>query len=769
MSLRFVPFIVVLILLTSVLAPGRGYAQGDVRGTILYGATQYRAEVNGVEAQRAKSQYGQVSLSYTNQGILGDARAGQYSLMLGYEFNTIAPSLVNYGVKDPLVGDIESGKLLYNADLLVAPGGLPFRLSLFARDIHQSVISGGRGFINSTLGRQYDSSSSLIDSEVNTEIANGSHRMLGGTLLIGIRNGSYLGAYRDVLSQIPRILIDYKQIEVTDLKARDLNLTHYRARDLAFISLNKKDNWMHLRMHDYTDFLDSSNDKSTSEIMIGTIDHTLTRQWVNFTNWIKVSGDLSYRTEKNARYEFPEKTYALNLLALAQQKKTKASILSSFDRTVIGTRMLQDVDLPINFTYERDRDTLLRTRLRSDFSRESSLESFEAGSADTLRQNSNIFLSLSADLFRTRPVVFTPDLQLEIYKNNGIDGFAEKLNLEWASRRGAQGLFWSTGVRIQATQSSDGTKQSSYQEGGIYGRAEKDLSKRLRVGLRGDLSRGSGSDAADAAGTIQRLNLQISESSAQLNPAAEDTLLRYQMRFFLDHTGEYYDNRLSFGVEAIKIDAASLSAYTLEHVLQRRQQKSKFNLTTKILAGDRVSVANSYFDFLAEDVDSQGVDFNWSSKAEYSYAPDRRLLFALNGMISGSEGTEGKKQQGLSFSESLAYRFFTINGIIRKLAEISQEIGWEQIKESEDGREQAYRLRLDGSLYPTKYFYAKAGTEWVFFNPGGSQQFKLVCETGLKFSKAQVVLSYARGFKEEERALPESMEERWDLKMNKIF
>ena len=167
------------------------------------------------------------------------------------------------------------------------------------------------------------------------------------TLMAGIRNGSYLGAYRKILSSLPRLYIDYTQLYLRDVGG--LNNQHTLARDLAFVSLNKKDNWFHYRAFDFQDYEDSDNNYGTKSFILGTIDQTLSRQWINMTNWIKLSVDGSYTTEDSEDYlerGVDPKTFALNLFTQAEYGKTRASNFSNLWRTTDADKLTVDYEIP---------------------------------------------------------------------------------------------------------------------------------------------------------------------------------------------------------------------------------------------------------------------------------------------------------------------------------------------------------------------------------------------------------------------------------------
>lgn len=767
--MSFRPYMLLLIFLCFALAPAHAVAAGGVEGSILYGAGQYRAEVAGKEVQKVSSQYGKVSLDYLAQGVLNDARVGNYTLMLGYEFNVLDPSFTVNGVKDPAAQHIETGKILYQGEFLLAPGGLPFRLNAYARDIQRSSFLSGTMSPSLPVGLQgagrNQSQASLLSPDIVTDIKDGTQHEVGATLLLGIRNGSYLGAYRNVLSQLPRLLVDYRQTDVRDL-ARDSSQQHYRDRDLAFISLNKKDNWVHFRTHDYTDFLDATQNFKTKQVMIGTVDHLLTRQWINFTNWLRVSGDLSYTVEKRKDEEFDENTYKFNLFASAQRREFNSTVLSSFERTTEGERLTQDLNLPIYFNYEPNRDSYYRGSLRSEFTRQSALMGLTPVSDALQRDRRDVTFDLGSEFFRTRAVVFKPRIMIGVTEDGSSQGMNEKLTLELVNTRGRNFLPWTAGYTLASTQTSTDTNTSVYLEQSLYGNVEKSLGRAMRVGLIATVRYGQG-QLGDSVNNGVTDRVLIGETGVGLNSAESERFLLYDGRIFWEHVGELFANRFEVTAEGIETDSDSLTTTELRHELKTTGRISKFSLSSSLVSGRVTSIQSVTQGYLNVPSNLEGANFGWSSKAEYSYEPDRRLHFTLLGNVRSLSGDEKEHTAWLG-SEKLEYLFYKSNGLVRKIASLTEEFGAEGSSIA-TGRDEAFFLRLAAAIYPTRVLYAKIISDFVMFGPGDSEQMTLNAETGANYEKLQVALSYGRGYKNAEGLLAEVKEERWDVKVRKTF
>lgn len=779
-SMPLRPAIFMLTLLLCGLWPGGAYARdGQVSGEISLGMAEYSAKVDGDEVQKASVIYQQVDLRYQKAGVLGDARAGKYSLMLGYEFNVLDPSVSNNGVQDPDFQRITAKKPLYEASFLLAPGGLPFRLTAFARDQHHTVLVSD-GFQNSLpvgLQGQGRSYASLLEPGIFTSLRNGTHREFGATLLLGIRNGSYLGAYRDVLSQLPRLLIDYKQIQVRDL-SNHFNKQHYRDRDLAFVSLNKKDNWVHLRMNDHVDFLDADNNTKQSQVIIGTIDHVLARQWINLTNWMKISGDLSYNvSEATAKAQKDERTYLLNMLAHGQRQNVSTTILSQLRRETNELYIDQHAELPIMLTLNIDRDTQLRSRVIYEAQQQSSFEGLALSSTDIAvapLSNRDCYLDVQLELQRSQRVIFVPRLEVESrQQSRTLDGLAMRVGIEALNNRQLRKtLTWLGGYNLTVTRTNDALlgENDGFMQHEIYGRVDKDVSRALRIGVDGKLATGAGSGRGKVPFQIStmtgQLQLGTGDGGTADDSSGDDRITSGIFSLNLDHQYRQLRNYLRASFNFISDAGGMNKQSSLEHSLDYTKESHSLSWSSMIDVGDNTGSSETViFDYLSNQA-SGGSDnkVSWHSKAEYSYEPNRSIGLSLLGNISGGPSTS------YNFSEKMAYRIFTVNGIIRRIAEFSEEVGYAKAGQASDGRGDILYGHFSAAYFPTKYLYGKIRSEIVTFLSSNALQHVNIAAVGADFQKLKLSASYSEGHKERESAgLPAVMERRWELKVDKLF
>lgn len=776
-----------LLLLTLAMTAGTAHAlQRVVEGSATLKLQEYNAESETV-SEKATSFSQQYTVTLSQRDSFFNGRGGAYTLMAGYEVNLLDPTLERNDVRDPTVASISTRKLYYNGDLVLAPGGLPFRLSLFARDTKKSAFLDNAQHVSFNTGLQAEtvgdtSVGHLITPDIDTDISNGTQKTLGGTLLIGIRNGSYLGEYRDLLSQLPRILIDYKQETTKDLHSA-FNKTHMRTRDLAFVSLNKKDNWVHFRMKDHSDYLRPKNNSQTKQVLIGTIDQHLTRQWINLTNWIKLSGELSYLVDDRVE-EDPKHTYQVNMLVLSRREEIASSIFSQFSRENDGRFLTYKTEIPMILSVDHNRDTSLRSRVVYEAYERSFLDGemlgfddpwadVDAGASDFR----DLYLDTQLELQRSQPVIIKPRFELESRTNAGSkSGLAVRLGGEvLTNNRLKQSLNWLGGYALTTTRTTLDTPEGGgvFVQNDLYGRVDKDLSRNLRAGGRTSLSLGSGKGRQGLGFRIPTMEDGLQGGSGNGETVANNysgMLTRGDLNLYLDHRYQRLANRLDLNFEYFTAAGVTAQRSSLRHMLTYNEIRHRLDWSSGVVIGDDSGSSRSAgFDYVGEaslGVSSQTM--SWDSRVNYHYDPNRSAALTLLGVIGGTQGDAGRS--AYKVAEEFVYRIFTSNGIIRRLAEISEEIGYEKVSAAVDDRNSSIYARLKAVYFPTKYLHLKIRSDIVNHLSGGSQQQINAGEVGFDFQKFKVLASYSQAKKEwESEIFSEINERRWELEVRKIF
>lgn len=262
------------------------------------------------------------SLLYTSSGPVYNSRVGVYDVALGYNWTALDTTFRSSAQQSESYNETR-GHLMYKGEVLIDPKEVPFRLNAFSRDMSRNSVSTSTG----SLPQAFPSILGL--REQATGINDGLHIETGATLVAGVKNGMTNG-YNEILRHFPMILIDYKDTINRDLRATNPIDDHLSR--LAFVSLNKKDNWFHYRHTFYEDNLNLINNYVEDEIQLGTVDQYMARRWIDFSNWLKVSTDMLISKRKSNLQETSVEDIRLNLFVTAERSSWNARTFTTFDR-----------------------------------------------------------------------------------------------------------------------------------------------------------------------------------------------------------------------------------------------------------------------------------------------------------------------------------------------------------------------------------------------------------------------------------------------------
>lgn len=312
-----------VMLLVAMCWPVSAYARVSAQASLNY--TNYDSKNNSGQHLSANSFTQDYSLLYQHAGSIYDSRIGKYDVSLGYNWTALDTSISsNQGSEDIKVN---RGHILFNGDLLLDPKEIPFRLTAFSRDLTRNSLT---TIDTPLISKMLAQNGSLLGTpNLASGINDGIHIDSGATLVAGVKNGMTNG-YNEILRHFPMLMIDYRDQINRDLKAT--TPVDNRMSRLAFVSLNKKDNWFHYRYLTYDDYIDPSNNYKERQIQIGTIDHTQSRRWIDFSNWLRVSTDLQLSKKISTSLGQNYEEIDLNLFAYAQRKNWEARSFNNFNR-----------------------------------------------------------------------------------------------------------------------------------------------------------------------------------------------------------------------------------------------------------------------------------------------------------------------------------------------------------------------------------------------------------------------------------------------------
>lgn len=736
----FVCFLIVSVLCLG----GFNSAMAEISGTAEMRYADYERKIDGNKTIDANTFAQQYSVMWEKSGTLNGGRGGDYDLALGAEWSSFDTEINGENF------DLDTSKILYRGNLLLAPGGLPFRLNAYSYDLHQSQ------FLNDTvpalqLGR--------VNPEITTDIANGQHIVTGVTLFVGIRNGSYLGRYRDVLSQVPRLLLDYREHYVRDREG--ITPQHYRERDLAFVSLNKKDNWFHYRYTDFKDFEDKSGEEDYVEktYLLGTIDHQQIRRWINMTNWIQVSADGSYTTTDRIRSvnQPVTKRYDFNLFSKYRRSNWDAANFTSFQRVTEGSRISKYLDAPFFANGEFDRNTAWRFQFIGMRDRDEYID----GRAQ--RDEDDVYLSTRVDTFRQSRYIMSPKFEIENKTGDQGKGFASRAGLEFYSNsryNPKYDLFGSYSLARFDGTSTQGNDVDAWEQEAIA-RVDTNLNALTRVGAEQRLVYSTGTTEKDVTIHIQpysndSLEGTLDEFQSTLgNTLRSTSTLRGEL-----NTTWRMNNTLELVFDYIDSDGTTDQQFILRHRLDYDHRALNVRMTNEIIDGNN-PYAGETGDVLVSGGRLGTVDTTYENMTSVNYSPGRAWEATGRLNLTWEDG-DGGSTTDTDLRQMLTYNHYTVNGMVRKLAMVRQEILYERFVDIDDHVNDGLRFTLLGEYYPTRR--TLFGGSFRYENVNSQQDTYLYfLYAGVNFEKLQLRFEYEYGTEENVD------EQRWEVNVRKVF
>ena len=725
-----------------------GVLAGKLSGSaeVRYGS--YQAEVDGVSVADSSHFVQQYSTMYNMQGVFHGGRGGQYNLGLGGEWTGIKSRVDTEDI------DISTAKILYRGDFTFAPGGLPFRLHAYSYDQHQSQL------LIDTVGGY----AGILRPQMVTDINNGQRYITGITLIAGIKNGHYAGRYRNILSKYPRLLMDYRESYVRNLES---NLPeHYRLRNLAFVSLNKKDNWFHYRFTDYKDYLapGGENDYEERVFSIGTIDHMLSRHWVNMTNWIQLSMDGSLTlTDRIQNQKGPVERYDLNFFARAHRSHWRADTFSTYTRLKEGSELDKVLETPFFLSGEISQDTSYRFRFVGVQDQKRYLDNGVRSDKNTA------YASTRFSTFRRGRYVFEQEIEADVTGGDEGRGSAQRLALEVHSNNRyspRHDVLVSYDLTHIGGTVADGTDVDYVEHRGIADYAT-DLNSRVRAGLREVLTLGEGSVGSLSQYIIPRGNVVSLISNA--SGLQEGTIFQASTIGFIEFRPERVplQNRLEMTYDFQRNRGTSENRFKVIHSLRYDRRGFRARMINRLILGH--DAGNDGMPRGEIGVPSQVTSFDsaYSHSSSLDYSPSRSWEATFDADYNYNGGDQGAISKW-SIKQGFVYNFFKVNGLVRKIATLDEELTYDRYVGIDDLLVTATYLTMIGNYYPSRRTNLGARVRYGIYSPGGTQVLTYTLHAGLNFEKLIVAADYAYGTNLGSQ--PEDrIEHRWELAVKKLF
>lgn len=662
------------------------------------------------------------SLLYQTDGKLVDGRLGKYNLSLGYDWSTFDTTIrSNNGTDNP---SASRGHILYQGEILIDPKELPLRFTAYSRDTNRNSFTQDYSNLLGSL-----QGSSLVHSpQLATGIMNGMHIDSGATLVMGVKNGMTNG-YNEVLRHFPMLMLDYR-----DIINRDLNASFpvdNRFSRLAFVSLNKKDNWFHYRLLTYNDYLNPENNYKESQIQLGTVDHTMQRRWIDFSNWLMVSADGQLTRRFNAEYSENHTEFDLNLFGIARRSSWEARSFNNFNRNKEENgKITYRTVVPLYVNGTLNADTSWNTRFSYNENHDNQSNRFTDVSGgyriETFKRSS---FNLSQQLDIEKASTNTADILIisAALETNSTARFSRKVGL---------GASYS----IRDYMSDANASNSNFIDQTLSANAAYSPSNQTRLTLR-QTTRTTSGTSQYISSTVEGANLATPQYANPRSNSLVGNGSTFQsitdLSFFWNPLARL-NTSLSLN-EDIYIPQNSSRSYKTNFVHYVDYSKSNFKLTAR----------NT---FTMENIDSGYNTYSFTSENSAQYTFNRNLDSSLR--VSYYKGIgDSDETDSLDARQSLNYNYYKTNGVTRKLFEISEVFEHAEGRTSTtvnnittlSNKRRTSALSLGGRYYPIRQLVLAAGSRYSFFNTLSDYELTYYASLGLNFRLFQASLDYAYG------------------------
>ncbi len=735
-------------------------APGTLSGSAELRLAGQNVKTGGVETVDASHFVQQYSFLWEKQGQLNKGRFGSYDLALGYEWSYVDTEVNGQDaqIDNPL------DKLLYRGEIKIAPGGLPFNMRAYSYDVHRT------SFVSSDMGVLFTDNTQDYDRGIITDINNGTHITTGLTFMAGTANGYYKGKYRDLLTSLPRLLIDYKQETVHDV--RGVNPQNYIDRDLAFVSLNKKDNWFHYRRFEHIDKLVSNQNTSQDTYLLGSIDHENRRQWINLTNWIKVSADMSFtdiKADQSRGAADSAERYDMNLFAKASRTRWQGNEFTSFSRVRTADRLENRLLVPVFARGELNRDTSWRFQMESYQYRD--LNQINMSERDT----DDLYARGEVTAFRQARYVFKPRAEFENKSGSEGEGQSVRLSAEFNNNpqyRSVEDLFASYTIAGMSGTGDTGIS-ASYVEQTLKAKLQKQINSSYLVGAEQTFDYGTGAYDTTVSDKIQ-FNLAGIGSFGSATGSFDSSVFRSNSRAFVEIKAQSpMRNRFELEFDLYESDVVSGNQAALTHRMDYNKAALRLSWTNNYVIGDGLpneSVIGSYGPSTTDPGAARSADFSssYSTRFYANYAPSRASRFSTSIDYEKFQYNIGPDVETMNFEESYEYTVWHVNGRIRKLLVVG-ETGEYDKSQTAGTATSLYSFTLFTDYYPTRHALLGARIRYEYDDLFDTDTVLTYLTAGLNYSEFQVSLDYSYGRRAATDTEPEILESKWEVKVKKTF
>jgi hypothetical protein len=699
-------------------------AGARLTGEAELGYVKYDQRQDGNKFTEAHSFQQRYSLLYSTAGRFGDGRLGGYNLSLGYEWGSFDAKIK---APDPVSGlttdsnpSVSAGHVMFEGEVQVAPVAFPFRFRAYSRDLNRITFG--------TETQTSLTSDYMIRPGVTTSLIDGTRISSGATAVFGAKSGVANG-YNAIFRHIPMLMIDYRDELIRDLKS--LTPTDTRMSRLAFVSLNKKDNWFHYRRTRYTDNIIKDQSWTEDQFQLGTIDHLLQRKWIDLTNWIKISADGQFtkRESEGERYADSLQAYDVNMFGIATRQNWEGKSFITFNRTMRNRRLTYDESIPLYLSGVSGPDTEWRIRLSTR------LKSDETLLTGVKTNQSFTGASLRIDTFKRSKFTLSNTMSVESSDNGSAKNLALAAGVETASTRRFSALYTlAAGYNISSFSTDSAlTGNTNYLLQTITARTGYTPSQRLRFSLDETLTIASGANPRADSNTLITANSSLlpatNDSFARRDSSLNDYVRSVTMLTATWNPAARFDISLFLTEDILDKPGAPLDYLTVVRntVTYRMSQQLAIRLDNR--------VTNS------QPADTSG----YLGRGSVDYTPNRRMDAQIVYEYSRDSGPTGTSS-GVDIGQRFNYYFYKVNGVSRRLLELSESLSYREIDPAGSSSLITEKtMRLGARYYPLQRLFLAGNASYSLNDPGNVSKYIVNGSIGVNFRALQANIDYTYG------------------------
>ncbi|AJE04203.1 hypothetical protein [Geobacter pickeringii] len=743
---------IILLCTLATTVAGGGFAReaaARVTADAELGYVGYEAEANGKKVVSAHSFQQRYSLIYQNSGLFYDGRIGSYDVNLGYEWGSFNTKIKN--PSDPTDSgsnanpSISAGHLLYRGEVVLDPLELPLKIKAYSYDMNRLA------FTKDSTG-PVSVGGTLVGPGLTTDLQDGVSINTGVTMLFGVKNGLTNG-YNAIFQHIPLVMLDYRDELRKDTKSTSPIDT--RLRRLAFVSLNKRDNWFHFRTTRFDDHLNPTQSFTESQFQLGTIDHLLTRRWIDMTNWLKISTDGQFTKHTTADAVRTFESYDFNLFAVAERRSWDARTFTTFTRRKDNDGLTLERTIPVYVKGVLNGDTDWKGTL---YARDQKV-SRPDGSESLMNDRNG---SLRVDMFKRAPFTLGTFTKVEHSESNGAKILSFEGGVETAStRRFSRDYTLSASYNVKYFDAANGqADNSTYLNQNAAARLTYAPSTTMRIEAEENVSTGSGNNPRVYSNQSIVINGGLTGNTG---------------------VGSAFDHNDANVNEYLRSVTTLAGYWTPLPRLKVSTALSEDILTQPGMPSDSVTAVRGDIDYSVSDVTvrvrgnyryrSQGgqvTDF-FDGQGVVEYKPNSHLETSLYYIYSFGHDTPTTRTEVVDIRQRVSYSFFSTRGLARKLLEISEEYDYNRTQNfgmTVSTPTSTQRLTLGARYYPLRSLFVGGNARFSLLEPNSVTEQVYNASIGVTFSKLQASLDYSYGKRD---GNDNRIEKRISANVKKIF